>query len=115
MHELAICQALVAQVEDIARQRAARVGRVRVAVGPLSGVEPALLEQAYPFACAGSDAEGSALEIAAAPVRVRCRSCGAESAASANRLLCGACGDWRTQLVSGDELMLVNVELCIDV
>lgn len=115
MHELAVCQALVAQVEALARQRAARVRKVRVAVGPLSGVEAALLEQAYPFACAGGDAEGSTLDIAAAPVRVRCVTCGAESAATANRLLCGACGDWRTELVSGDELTLVTVELCTDV
>jgi hydrogenase nickel incorporation protein HypA/HybF len=115
VHELAVCQALVEQVEALARRHAARVSRVRVAVGPLSGVEPGLLEQAYPFACAGGDAEGSALDIAAAPVRVRCRTCGAESAASANRLLCGACGDWRTEVVSGDELLLMNVELCTDV
>ena len=79
MHELAICQALIEQVEAIARQRAARVARVRVAVGPLSGVEPRLLERAYPLACAGTVAEGSELAIDEVPVRVRCRDCGAES------------------------------------
>jgi hydrogenase nickel incorporation protein HypA/HybF len=115
MHELAICQALLEQVEGIARQRSARVNRVRLAVGPLSGVEPGLLERAYPLACAGTSAEGSQLEISDAPVRVRCRTCGAESAASANRLLCGECGDWRTELASGDELLLLNVELSGDV
>jgi hydrogenase nickel incorporation protein HypA/HybF len=115
MHELAICQALLAQVEDIAREHAARVNRVRLAVGPLSGVEPRLLERAYALACAGTAAEGSELDIDDAPVRVRCRSCGAESAASANRLLCAACGDWRTELASGDELLLVKVELSDDV
>jgi hypothetical protein len=26
-------------------------------------------------------------------------------------LLCADCGDYRTQLVSGDELLLVNLEL----
>lgn len=115
MHELAICQALLEQVEGIARQRAARVSRVRVSVGPLSGVEPRLLESAYALACAGTAAEGSELDIDEAPVRVRCRECGAESAASANRLLCGACGGWRTELASGDELLLMKVELSGDV
>ena len=28
-----------------------------------------------------------------------------------NRLICGACGDWHTQLLSGDELILESVEL----
>jgi len=111
MHELAICQALLARVESIAREYAASVTRVRVSIGPLSGVEPGLLERAYPIACAGTAAEGSELAIERAPVRVRCRSCGVESAASANRLLCGACGDWHTDLASGDELLLLNVEL----
>ena len=108
---MAICVALLAQVESIAREHARRVNRVRLAVGPLSGVEPRLLERAYALACAGTAAEGSELEFDDAPVRVRCRSCGAESAASANRLLCGACGDWRTELAGGDELLLLKVEL----
>ena len=115
MHELAVCQALLEQVEAIAQRRSARITRVRLAVGPLSGVEPALLERAYPLACAGTAAEGSKLDISTAPVRVRCRTCGVESAASANRLLCGECGDWRTELASGDELLLLDVELSDDV
>jgi hydrogenase nickel incorporation protein HypA/HybF len=82
MHELAICQALLEQIEAIARQRAAKVARVRLAVGPLSGVDPRLLERAYPLACAGTMAEGSELAIEEVPVRVRCRDCEAESAAS---------------------------------
>ena len=115
MHELAICQALLEQVEGIARRSPGRVTRVRLAVGPLSGVEPRLLESAYAFACAGTAAEGSELDIDEMPVRVRCRECGAESTASANRLLCGECGGWRTDLASGDELLLMKVELSGDV
>jgi hydrogenase nickel incorporation protein HypA/HybF len=111
MHELAICQALISQVEDVVRQRPGRVQRVRVGIGPLSGVEPRLLEDAYPLACAGTCAQGSQLAIEAMNIRVRCRSCGAESDAAPNRLLCGACGDWHTDLVSGDELLLLRIEL----
>ena len=73
MHELAICQALVSQVEAIAAQRTALVRQVRVGIGPLSGIEPQLLESAYPLACAGTRAEGSQLEIQKTEVRVRCQ------------------------------------------
>jgi hydrogenase nickel incorporation protein HypA/HybF len=111
MHELAICQALISQVEDVVRQRPGRVQCVRLGLGPLSGVESRLLEDAYPLACAGTCAEGSQLAIEATNIRVRCRSCGAESEAAPNRLLCGACGDWHTDLVSGDELLLLRIEL----
>jgi hydrogenase nickel incorporation protein HypA/HybF len=111
MHELAICQALIAQVEDIASRRQARVRQVRVGVGPLCGVEAQLLADAYPLACAGTSAEGSLIAIEATVPRVRCRSCGAESEVAVNRLVCGACGDWRTDLLAGDEMLLLSVEL----
>lgn len=114
MHELAICQALIDKAESIARSRHAHVTRLRVAIGPLSGVEPQLLRQAYTLASAGTIADGADLVIEDTPVRVRCRSCNTETAASANRLICGACGDWRTELVSGDEMMLLQLELSAD-
>ena len=111
MHELAICQALIAEVENIARPRGAWVKEIYVAIGPLSGIEPQLLAAAYPLACAGTSADGARLAIERTELRLRCRRCGAESTAEPNRLLCGACGDWQTDLLSGDEMMLLRVEL----
>ena len=55
--------------------------------------------------------EHAELDLVAAPVRVRCQTCGAETEATMNRLLCGDCGDWHTQVISGDELLLESVEL----
>jgi hydrogenase nickel incorporation protein HypA/HybF len=112
MHELSVCQALVRQLRDIAReQHAIRITRVIVQIGPLSGVEPELLRHAYPIASAGSPAADAALVLEPLPIRVHCENCGADSDASANRLLCGVCGDYRTRLISGDELLLASVEL----
>jgi len=112
MHELSVCQALLEQVERVARDNAAqRVTRVVVAVGPLSGVEPELLRRAYPLAAAGTVAESAEFVIDIAEVVVRCSRCGAESPAKPNRLLCGECGDYRTNLVSGDDMVLLRVEL----
>lgn len=112
MHELSVAQALVEQIEAIARDRQAdSVSSFRVRIGPLSGVVPDLLASAFTLAAAGSAAENATMELLDAPVHVRCQTCGAESEAALNRLLCGACGDWHTQLVSGDELILESVEL----
>ena len=111
MHELSICQALIDQVEALAReQRAKRVLSLVVGVGPLSGVEARLLKQAYPVAAAGTLAEGSELDIEDRPIRVHCTSCGEDSDATVNRLVCAFCEDWRTDLISGDELVLTRVE-----
>lgn len=111
MHELSICQALIAQVEVIATERRSSVRRVCLGIGPLAGVEPQLLKDAYPLVCAGTVAEGSQLDIEETGIRVRCRSCGAETIATANRLVCGTCGDWHTDLLAGDEMLLLRVEL----
>jgi len=112
MHELSICQALMEQVAAIATQRrATAVTDVHVGVGPLSGVEPGLMINAVPIASAGSLARAATLHLRETPIRVQCNTCGTESQATANRLVCAACQDWRTMLVSGDELLLERVEL----
>jgi len=115
MHELALCQALIAEVQAVARRhRAHGVAAVRLRLGPLSGAEPALLQSAFPLAVAGTGLEGAILSIDPAPLRVACDTCGAESEAAPNRLLCAACGDWHTRILSGDEMMLASVELILE-
>jgi hydrogenase nickel incorporation protein HypA/HybF len=112
MHELSVCQALLTQVREIARAHgASSVKQIIVAVGPLSGIEPALLAGAFQLARSSSCAAQAELRFEPAPVRVRCTECDAESACAANRLLCAACGGYRTRVVSGDELLLLRVEL----
>jgi hydrogenase nickel incorporation protein HypA/HybF len=112
MHELAICQALLAEVEHVARERGAEgVAAVRIRCGALAGVEPELLARAYEVARAGTLAEGASLTIEHAPVRVHCPRCGCDSSAEAQRLVCASCGEWRTELLAGDELMLMSIDL----
>ena len=112
MHELSVCLSLLREVERIARENnAGRVTRIVVTVGPLSGVEPDLLRNAYPLAVAGSIAEHAQFQVDVSEIVVKCSQCGAESPAKANRLLCAACGDYRTNLVSGDEMVLQRLEL----
>jgi hydrogenase nickel incorporation protein HypA/HybF len=112
MHELAVSLALIDEAERVAREHGARrIAHLRVLVGPLSGVDGEQLARAYTVARAGTLSSEATLEWSAAPVRVCCERCGATSEAIAQRLLCGACGSWRTRVVSGDELTLQSVEL----
>ena len=112
MHELAICQALMEQVETIAEERDAHsVISIVIGMGPLSGVEAQLLKNAYPIASAGTVAQDAELVIEHLPIKVQCNQCGSESDALPNKLTCKQCGDWRTTLISGDEMMLMSVEL----
>ena len=112
MHELSVCMSLMEQLESIARERnAASIVRVELRIGVLSGVEPDLLENAWPIAAAGTIADEAELRIETGQLIVECSSCGARSDATPNRLLCGDCGDNRTRIVTGDELLLLRVEL----
>ena len=125
MHELAVAQALVEQVDavidqhqashvnDVSSSDAWHATSIRVRIGPLAGVVPELLATAFPLAAAGSRMQHAELEFSHAPIQVRCQTCGAETEAAMNRLICGACGDWHTQVISGDELLLESVELDI--
>ena len=115
MHELAVAQALVEQVDAVIDQHnAAQASMIRVRIGPLAGVVPELLASAFPLAAAGSRMQHAELEFTLAPIQVHCQTCGAETEAAMNRLVCGACGDWHTQILSGDELLLESVELIND-
>jgi hydrogenase nickel incorporation protein HypA/HybF len=112
MHELSICQALLTQVETLATQHhAVQVSRVTVRLGPLCGVVPELLQHAFTLAREETVAAQAELLVEDLPIRVHCQTCGAESEATPNHLVCGVCGDWHTKLVSGDEMLLAAVEL----
>src|SRR6056297_299339 len=112
MHEMAVCNELLDQVRANAMQHGARsVGTITLRIGALSGVEPDLLERAFTIARAGDYTDNARLVIESVEVRVRCRSCGNENEAAANRLLCGSCGGYAVDLVGGDELLLASIEL----
>lgn len=112
MHELAICQSLLREVGRAAvANGCAEVTGIVVAVGPLSGVEAPLLARAFTVARGGSIAERATLEIETVPIIVWCKTCAIETLAAANALLCGRCGAWQVDLKSGDELLLMRVEL----
>jgi len=115
MHEFSVCQTLIRQIESIAGDHGAQaVKRIVLEIGPLSGVEIPLIEQAFPFAATGTLAQNATLIIEPAPVVVRCRVCDVEKETQSNRLSCTACGTFRTELVSGDQMILMRLEMEIE-
>jgi hydrogenase nickel incorporation protein HypA/HybF len=112
MHELAICQALLDQVEEVARAHCAkRVVSVSLRIGPLAGVEPTLIEQAFTIASAKTLVEGAQLVIERTAVRIECIHCGAQAEVRSNALTCSSCGSWQTRVLEGEDLLLMRVEL----
>ena len=112
MHELSIAESLVAEACRVAAgHHAPRIEIINVRVGPLSGVEPPLLERAFTVARAGTAAAEARLEVEVGPLEVYCPQCGETTDAAVNRIVCQACGNWRVEIVTGEELVLARLEL----
>ena len=114
MHELSISVAMLDQVAALAvRHGASRVDEIRLRIGPLCGVEPALLRAAFLQCRAATPAAHARLVIVETPIRISCRRCGSAGDAGLRplRLACGACASEDVQLLSGEEMMLESVEL----
>ncbi|MEH6435996.1 hydrogenase maturation nickel metallochaperone HypA [Massilia sp. DD77] len=112
MHELSVCSALLDQVARLAaRHGASGVSMVSLRLGPLSGIEPALLRAAYREARRGTPAQDAELAIVEVPLRIACLRCGAAGDAALDRLSCAICGSGLTRLLSGDEMLLDSVDL----
>lgn len=112
MHELSICRQMLNQVNEIALQNQATVIKsISLKIGPLSGVEAESLKRVFPFAAAQTIAENAELIIEELPVVIQCNQCGSKINTTPNILVCNQCGDYHTQLISGDEMLLVSVEL----
>jgi hydrogenase nickel incorporation protein HypA/HybF len=112
MHELSIAQALVEQVEEV---RSANEGLGVVSVGLRIGtwrlVAAESLQFYYRALTRDTALNGSVLEIEVVQARGRCVQCAEVFPVEAPLILCPACGSVGGDLVSGQELDLVSVEL----
>jgi hydrogenase nickel incorporation protein HypA/HybF len=110
MHEYSIVQALMRRVESEARARCATsVGRIRVAVGELAGVDPELLSTAYEIFRERTLCHAAEMEIRTVPALWICPSCGLPLAPG-EVLRCPSC-QAPARLASGDEIVLEQIEM----
>jgi len=115
MHEYSIAQALVDQIEEIARRnQAGCVTRVVVQVGRLRGIVPEILQWGFEIVAAGTVAEGAQLAIEEIPIVVRCQACNAQSELDWPIYLCSACQSPAVTQLSGNELILKTLEIADD-
>ena len=111
MHEMSLCYSLLDTIAVYQRANMDKcVGLVHVKIGPLSGVEPDLLHQAFLTCRTHSIGDQAALQIHTSAIKVRCTLCGKHSRAVVNRNICASCGSWQTELIQGDEFVLQRIE-----
>ena len=108
MHELSITQSVVTAVTQ--RLRDARVRRIRLEVGQLSGLVPDSVRFCFEMVAAGTTCEGAVLEIDEPPGRARCRTCGTPFETAEVLPLC-PCGSADVEVQGGQELRIREVEV----
>ncbi len=112
MHELSLCEDLLEQVLNIAKKNHAEyVESITLNIGPLAGIEPLLLENAFSILKVSTLAENAELIIESSPVIIVCNDCNQQSTVSVNYLICNLCQSNNSQLISGNELILANLAL----
>jgi hydrogenase nickel incorporation protein HypA/HybF len=109
VHELSLCDAILATAIKRADGRTAT--RVTVRVGHLRQVVPDALQFSWELLTDSSDLKGCELVIEQIPARVECRDCKAKTTLAMPILMCGACDSFEVDLLSGDELLVVSMEV----
>ena len=112
MHELSIANSILDAVRaEAGRRPGARLRKVGVRVGELSGVEPEALSFCFDSLVRGTELEPLALEIETCPRRQRCSKCDRTFQVVDFEVTCPGCGATDTQFMSGTELEMAYLEL----
>jgi hydrogenase nickel incorporation protein HypA/HybF len=108
VHEFAIAESVIDTIT--AKTGDATIREVRLEVGRLCGVQAEALRFCFELAVQGTAMDGARLDIDEPPGLASCQSCGLEFEVRDLILLC-ACGSARVEVLSGEQLRILSVEM----
>jgi len=112
MHEYSIVDSLLQLAEEHAiKNRATKVTKLEIKIGVLSGVEPELLKTAFDTFKEGTMCENAEFIMNIQPVVVRCRKCNTQSTLKKDEYLCPHCGSGDLEIIDGEDMYLMSLEL----
>lgn len=112
MHEMALCESIVQQLEEQASVHAySKVKAVNLAVGPLSCADADALRFSFDVCAKGSIADGASLNIEETQGTAWCFQCGDTVSITSHADACPRCGSRQLQVTGGDELKIKNLEV----
>ena len=113
MHELAIAQSIVEIVETRAAEcHATHVKGVRLRIGEAIGIVTDSLTFCFEMLTSFDPMlAGAQLLIDTVPHQARCHHCAKEFPVVNFIVLCPTCGEWSSEVVSGTELQILEMEI----
>ena len=110
MHEMAIAEMLMAQVQAVAaHDHAVKVEQVDVELGQLRQVVPEALELAFAVVSQSTVAGGAKLVLTEKNIVAHCRDCDLDFPAELGVLQCPQCKLTNVNIVDGDDIILRSV------
>ena len=112
MHEVSLIESVVAIViDERRRQKFTRVRTIRLQVGALGHAEPDALQFCFDTVTCGTIAEGATLIIEMPEGKGSCSACRLVVAVEDRFSVCPICGNFDVQMVAGDELRGMEMEV----
>lgn len=112
MHELAICEQILAVALDCAEKaEAVKIKKVHVRAGEMRHIIPELMNHYFSFLTKDTPAAGAELEITITSARARCKECQNEYIVKNFVFECPRCGANSPELIAGMELILEDIEV----
>ena len=112
MHELSIASSLLElSLEKAHEQAAARICKIYVTIGRLSGIEEHYLTSAFDIIKLNTCAENAELISTMQEIVVMCNDCGASFAPLELDFTCQKCKSDDFEVIQGESLMLVSLEM----
>jgi hydrogenase nickel incorporation protein HypA/HybF len=108
MHELSIAESVVDAIT--ARTGERQVSGIVLEIGKLSGISPDSLRFCFELAAEGTGVTGARLDIREPVGEAHCLTCDSDFALADPIMLC-PCGSSNVQVLGGDELRIVSVEV----
>jgi len=112
VHEMSICEGIVDVLEAQAvSQNFRQVEKIRLEIGPLSGVEIEALRFCFDAVTRGTLAQDAALEIIETRGEAWCLKCAKTVVVNQRFDACPDCGSYQLQVTGGDELRIKDLEV----
>ncbi len=112
MHELSVTEAILKIIlDEMARYKAVKVGRVQIKMGELSAYVPECIEEYFSLLSEDTPAYGAKLEFIIEQAVLRCRTCNKEFKPEYHRLRCPFCKGMDADITSGKGFSVESLEI----
>ncbi len=116
MHELSITQSILdISLRHAQEAHADRINDIHLVIGQLSSYVDDAIQLYWDIISDGTIAVGATLHFRRIPAEMRCQQCGYQYLLNDSPdFVCPACGDYRCEIISGDQLYIDSIDVIVD-